>query len=260
MKKLILTALIGTVALAPAAHAQTTHCPDHNSPEVTKVEGNNNDFVPPAGAQFCVKASTENTGVLTADGTRSLIAYVEAAGIVNDNDQPHDVSYYVLYGPQEQPAQDEQENDETSSEPPVSADDKARDDDTKGDDDQKGDDDEQRPSDADGSDDQVDVNVGTASDGPAAGGTADNLTAVAGSDVAVDSAGETTAPGTVAAAAEAGPAPDGAQTQVLGETLERGPGTLARTGAGVGGLALLGGALCGAGRLTALARRLLGIG
>jgi hypothetical protein len=48
-------------------------------------------------------------------------------------------------------------------------------------------------------------------------------------------------------------------TQVLGETLTR-PGTLARTGAGVGGLALLGGLLVGGGRLTVLARKLLRIG
>jgi hypothetical protein len=48
------------------------------------------------------------------------------------------------------------------------------------------------------------------------------------------------------------------QTQVLGETLER-PSALARTGAGVGGLALLGGLLCGGGRLAILARRFLRI-
>jgi hypothetical protein len=48
-------------------------------------------------------------------------------------------------------------------------------------------------------------------------------------------------------------------TQVLGETLSA-PDTLARTGAGIGGLALLGGLLCGGGRLTVLARRFLRIG
>jgi hypothetical protein len=49
------------------------------------------------------------------------------------------------------------------------------------------------------------------------------------------------------------------QTQVLGATLER-PGVLARTGAGVGGLTLLGGLLCGGGRVASLARRFLRIG
>ena len=48
-------------------------------------------------------------------------------------------------------------------------------------------------------------------------------------------------------------------TQVLGQTLSA-PDTLARTGAGVGGLALLGGLLVGGGRLTVLARKLLRIG
>jgi hypothetical protein len=48
-------------------------------------------------------------------------------------------------------------------------------------------------------------------------------------------------------------------TEVLGETLEQ-PSTLPRTGAGVAGLALLGGLLCGGGRLAALARRFTRIG
>jgi hypothetical protein len=48
------------------------------------------------------------------------------------------------------------------------------------------------------------------------------------------------------------------QTEVLGQTIER-PSALARTGAGVGGLALLGGLLCGGGRLAILARRFLRI-
>jgi hypothetical protein len=67
----------------------------------------------------------------------------------------------------------------------------------------------------------------------------------------------TTAPTTVLGSSATAPStPD---TQVLGETLSQ-PGTLARTGAGIGGLALLGGLLCGGGRLTVLARKLLRIG
>ncbi len=54
-------------------------------------------------------------------------------------------------------------------------------------------------------------------------------------------------------------ATDPVTTEVLGETLER-PSTLPRTGAGVAGLALLGGLLCGGGRLAALARRFTRIG
>lgn len=49
------------------------------------------------------------------------------------------------------------------------------------------------------------------------------------------------------------------ETEVLGVTLSA-PDTLPRTGAGLGGLALLGGLLVGGGRLTVLARKLLRIG
>lgn len=72
----------------------TEHCP---APYETKVEGENNDVVLPAGTLFCVKASNEATEVLVADGETALIDYVEAAGIVNHKGKPHDVSYYVTY-------------------------------------------------------------------------------------------------------------------------------------------------------------------
>jgi hypothetical protein len=75
---------------------------------------------------------------------------------------------------------------------------------------------------------------------------------VAGSstDVAVAGAGQTATPGDSA---------DTVGTEVLGETIER-PSALPRTGAGVVGLTLLGGLLCGGGRAAVLARRLLRIG
>jgi hypothetical protein len=77
--------------------------------------------------------------------------------------------------------------------------------------------------------------------------TAADSTTVLGSGVGAPAAEETTTSST---------APE---TQVLGETLSA-PDTLARTGAGIGGLALLGGLLVGGGRLTVLARKLLRIG
>jgi hypothetical protein len=64
---------------------------------------------------------------------------------------------------------------------------------------------------------------------------------------------------TAPAAAETTTSTTAPETQVLGQTLSQ-PDTLARTGAGVGGLALLGGLLLGGGRLTVLARKLLRIG
>jgi len=104
---------------------------------------------------------------------------------------------------------------------------------------------------------------------PAAGGGTDTSVEAAGAVPAVGVlAAEASSPAPAASAAiagDTGPVATEASTQaatprteVLGETLSR-PGTLARTGAGVGGLALLGGLLCGGGRLTVLARRFLRI-
>lgn len=82
--------------------------------------------------------------------------------------------------------------------------------------------------------------------------TGSGPTAGDSTDVAVGSAGTDDADA-------AGDPSDTVGTEVLGETMER-PSALPRTGAGVGGLALLGGLLCGGGRVAVLARRLLRIG
>jgi hypothetical protein len=74
---------------------------------------------------------------------------------------------------------------------------------------------------------------------------------VSTSDIAATSAGD--------AAVQSGATAVEPQTEVLGQTLEQPAGVLARTGAGVGGLALLGGLLCGGGRLAILARQFLRI-
>jgi hypothetical protein len=94
-----------------------------------------------------------------------------------------------------------------------------------------------------------------------AGSESDSATPAAEASSTTTAADATTvsaAGGTTPAAESTTP-----DTQVLGETLSQpdaAPGTLARTGAGVGGLALLGGLLVGGGRLTVLARKLLRIG
>lgn len=91
--------------------------------------------------------------------------------------------------------------------------------------------------------------IGTLAADTQAGPPASTATDVAATGtVATD-----TTPDSAAAAA------GGVPTEVLGQTLERGPGVLARTGAGLGGLALLGGVLCGGGRIALLARRFLRI-
>ena len=103
-----------------------------------------------------------------------------------------------------------------------------------------------------------DVTVNTATDG------GDVSVQGAGLESAADAANTTTAdPAAVTAADDTSPAAQATtpepETQVLGETLTA-PDTLPRTGAAVGGLALLGGLLIGGGRLTVLARKLLRIG
>ena len=92
-----------------------------------------------------------------------------------------------------------------------------------------------------------------------------------GGDVSVQGAGlesaaevantTTAAPAAVTAADDTSAAAQTTtpETKVLGVTLTA-PDSLPRTGAGVGGLALLGGLLVGGGRLTVLARKLLRIG
>lgn len=87
---LALGSVFAMLLMALPVAAATEHCPDGGS----KVEANGgtqdtiNETVLPAGTQFCVKGSTDATGLLTADGETSLSDYL-------GND--HDVSYYVVY-------------------------------------------------------------------------------------------------------------------------------------------------------------------
>ena len=85
--------------------------------------------------------------------------------------------------------------------------------------------------------------------------------ATPGVEVSGSTAGATTgiAANGTGAADDSGPSVTAPGTEVLGLTLSR-SSALARTGAGVGGMALLGGLLCGGGRFAVLARRLLRIG
>jgi hypothetical protein len=97
-----------------------------------------------------------------------------------------------------------------------------------------------------------DVNVQSAAAVSESGTPATEVSSTTPADLAAVTAADNTNP----AADATTPEPE---TQVLGETLSA-PDTLPRTGAAVGGLALLGGLLVGGGRLTVLARKLLRIG
>lgn len=105
---LVASMTMGLPAFATADDGGTgeDHCPggnEGNAPpsgeyeDVQKFEGEHNTVVPDAGTYICVKAGSYATGIIVADGTTSLRAYVEAAGIRVGNDNVPDVSYYVVY-------------------------------------------------------------------------------------------------------------------------------------------------------------------
>jgi hypothetical protein len=83
------------------ALGSTEHCPDKDS--ASKVEasfdGELDDTVLPEGTEFCVKAGDDATGILVADGTTTLLQYVEESGIrVGKKGNVPNVSYYIVYG------------------------------------------------------------------------------------------------------------------------------------------------------------------
>jgi len=88
-------ALIIALAFAGPASAVTEHCPDGGTKFEATFDGQYDGTILPAGTQFCVKGSTDATGILTADGQTSLFDYL-------DND--HNVSYYVTYQPEVTPS------------------------------------------------------------------------------------------------------------------------------------------------------------
>lgn len=102
-----LLALVAALALGAvgflgitSAGATVEHCPNHNvAPNIKDESGSDdNGLVPAAGTVICVKASTGNTGVITADGETTLREYLFAAGIVDGSGKKgRDVSYWVIY-------------------------------------------------------------------------------------------------------------------------------------------------------------------
>jgi hypothetical protein len=118
-----LTMMLMLAFSVPAVFADVEHCPDYNDPAYTKVDatfdGELDDIVLEAGTVFCVKAGSENTGVLTADGTTTLQEYLFEAGIVDGSgEQGRNVSYYVVYEA-EPPATDPPATDPPATDPPA---------------------------------------------------------------------------------------------------------------------------------------------
>lgn len=85
------------LGVAPAAHATVEHCPDHDSQLYTKISNPAGDHIPSLGTEICVKAGTENTGRITADGNTTLRDYLKQAGIVGGDGEGRDPSYAVVY-------------------------------------------------------------------------------------------------------------------------------------------------------------------
>jgi hypothetical protein len=87
------TLLMLAWAILPTnAGAVTDECPAGWTTKVeSQVDGDLDDIVLPAGTLFCAKGSTDATGILTADGQKTLLQYL-------GND--HNVSHYVTYPPQ----------------------------------------------------------------------------------------------------------------------------------------------------------------
>ena len=86
--------MVGTI---PAITLAAGECP---AGYATKDESgeDDNDLVIEAGTLICVKASTENTGIIVADGVTTLREYLDEAGI------DHDVSHWVTYDPEPTPS------------------------------------------------------------------------------------------------------------------------------------------------------------
>lgn len=120
MKRVIVT-LVAVFALffTGQASADSGQCPGFNDPTNTKIDTNDGSVILPAGTQFCIHASNNNTGILTADGSSSLDDYI-ALYIVNNGGQVPAISNYVIY-PEVTPSESPSPSPSPSSEPSPSA-------------------------------------------------------------------------------------------------------------------------------------------
>jgi hypothetical protein len=86
---IILVLLIGAPALG-----KTEHCPAGVFKIEATVEGDLDDVVFIAPTAFCVKGGQDTSGIVIADSTTSLVAFLNNG---------HSVSYVVVYPPEPQP-------------------------------------------------------------------------------------------------------------------------------------------------------------
>lgn len=90
MKRLIASLVLLSASLfsVSVVIAKTEHCPGGFTDKIEAKTNELNGVILEAGTMFCVKGSTDATGILVADGTTSLVDYL---------DNGHDVSYYAIY-------------------------------------------------------------------------------------------------------------------------------------------------------------------
>lgn len=98
---IVLGLLLTALSFAAPVAALTDHCPDHegNPGKVQSVTpGDLDEVVLDAGTLVCVKAGTEATGIVTADGEQSLCDILITAGILDGSGETcRNVSYYIIY-------------------------------------------------------------------------------------------------------------------------------------------------------------------
>lgn len=113
MKRLV-TTLIAVFAIlligaSTPVLAVTEHCPDGGTKIESQVDGDLDNIVLTAGTSFCVKGSTDATGILVADGETSLFDYLGNG---------HNVSYYVVYETPSAPPSEEPSSEPTPTPTP----------------------------------------------------------------------------------------------------------------------------------------------
>jgi hypothetical protein len=82
---------VGILFGGASASATTQHCPSGGT-KTEVSDGFGKTLTLPAGTQFCVKAGTQASGILTSDGSPYTVTWTNGGG------QTPGISYYVVYG------------------------------------------------------------------------------------------------------------------------------------------------------------------
>ncbi len=90
---ILLVGAVGSVSAQPGGG----NCP--TEPSGTKVNTSDGSIAIPGGTLVCVKASNDNTGIMTANfPSETLAQLIVRSGLLNNGEQVPNVSNYVTYG------------------------------------------------------------------------------------------------------------------------------------------------------------------